>query len=182
MYWDNSLYARMIFNPVPEIRQATHVLVKGRVGNYDICKIDDLTAKIQSLTNQPTKSYVGHLSSLNVWVDVWVSVYQVWIYGQYFPTDQIYYRNAFRWAKRIIHTQTHDQRGARALKNSLWWMPGTSAQEDSVVNIIGWGARPILYFLSFLDGRLRVGGIQDLRRVYLCAFRAQHHGDNIWNS
>ncbi len=49
MYWDNALYAKWIFNHVTQIDQATHVLIKGRSGNTDICKLENLTDTVTSL-------------------------------------------------------------------------------------------------------------------------------------
>ena len=39
MYWNNALFARMIFDTVTNISVATHVLVKGRGGNIDVCEL-----------------------------------------------------------------------------------------------------------------------------------------------
>ena len=49
----------MIYDPVPEINQATHVLVKGRTGNNDICTVEDMTETIKALNGSPYKSYVS---------------------------------------------------------------------------------------------------------------------------
>ena len=53
------MYAKMIYDPVPEINQATHVLVKGRTGNNDICTVEDMTETIKALNGSPYKSYVS---------------------------------------------------------------------------------------------------------------------------
>ena len=58
------MYAKMIYDPVPEIGQATHVLVKGRTGNHDICSIEDMTETIKALNGSPYKSYVSEKQQL----------------------------------------------------------------------------------------------------------------------
>jgi hypothetical protein len=49
MYWSNALNARMIYNIVNELEEATHVLVKGRSGNVEVCELKNLTARIAPL-------------------------------------------------------------------------------------------------------------------------------------
>ena len=39
MYWDTELYATMIYDTVTAIEMATDMLVKGRAGNVDVCKL-----------------------------------------------------------------------------------------------------------------------------------------------
>ena len=52
MYWNNALHARMIYNVVEDLAQATHVLVKGRSGNIEVCKLNNLTNAIAPLMGQ----------------------------------------------------------------------------------------------------------------------------------
>ena len=52
MYWDNGLFARMIFNPTTNIEQATHVLVKGKGGNIDICELLNHTERVAQIKKE----------------------------------------------------------------------------------------------------------------------------------
>jgi hypothetical protein len=49
MYWDTELYANMIYDTVTEIQFATDMLVRGRAGNVDVCKLQNLTQEISVL-------------------------------------------------------------------------------------------------------------------------------------
>ncbi|MFM7853044.1 MAG: hypothetical protein ACKO96_14290, partial [Flammeovirgaceae bacterium] len=46
MYWRVEFYVTMTMSTCDDILQATHVLVRGKPGNIDCCKLHDLTAKI----------------------------------------------------------------------------------------------------------------------------------------
>lgn len=64
MYWDNALNARMLYYPVQDLRQASHVLVKGRGGNVEVCLLKNMTAKIAPLLGQfNLRESKAHLSN-----------------------------------------------------------------------------------------------------------------------
>ena len=49
MYWRVEFYVTMTMSTCDDILQATHVLVRGKPGNIDCCKLHDLTAKISGM-------------------------------------------------------------------------------------------------------------------------------------
>jgi|LauGreDrversion4_2_1035121.scaffolds.fasta_scaffold876134_1 hypothetical protein len=49
MYWSQELTAKMIYDVVDDIEYATHVLIRGRPGNVEVCKLDDLTEKVRPI-------------------------------------------------------------------------------------------------------------------------------------
>jgi hypothetical protein len=49
MYWSQELTAKMIYDVVEDIEYATHVLIRGRPGNVEVCKLDDLTEKVRPI-------------------------------------------------------------------------------------------------------------------------------------
>lgn len=69
MYWDNALNARMLYYPVQDLRQASHVLVKGRGGNVEVCLLKNMTAKIAPLLGQfNLRESKAHLSNNEFYV------------------------------------------------------------------------------------------------------------------
>ena len=41
--------AKMIYDVVDDIELATHVLIRGRPGNVEVCKLDNLTDKVRPI-------------------------------------------------------------------------------------------------------------------------------------
>jgi hypothetical protein len=64
MYWDKELNARMIYNVVADLAQATHVLVRGRGGNVEVCELNNLSDEIAPLIEQfnlrESKAHLHH--------------------------------------------------------------------------------------------------------------------------
>lgn len=64
MYWNNELNARMIYNVVADLAQATHVLVRGRSGNVEVCELKNLSDQIAPLLEQfnlrESKAHLQH--------------------------------------------------------------------------------------------------------------------------
>jgi hypothetical protein len=39
MYWHTRIYVYFVFTPVEGIKNASHVYIRGKSGNLDVCKI-----------------------------------------------------------------------------------------------------------------------------------------------
>jgi len=46
MYWRTRFFVMMCMSETDDIGKATHVLVKGKAGNFELCKIHDETKEI----------------------------------------------------------------------------------------------------------------------------------------
>lgn len=49
MYWRTGFYVTMCMSPTDKISRATHVLVKGKSGSLDCCKLRDCTKEVSAI-------------------------------------------------------------------------------------------------------------------------------------
>ena len=61
LYWNINVYIALLYRPVTEIKDATHVVVKGKPGNIDLCKLNDHSDKIAQYVEKVTQKRFEHL-------------------------------------------------------------------------------------------------------------------------
>ncbi len=59
MYWHTRIYVFFLFTPVEGIKNASHVYIRGKSGNLDLCKIKNDGKKINKFnSNTPVADCV----------------------------------------------------------------------------------------------------------------------------
>ena len=41
LYWNTKARIALLYKPITDVKEATHVVIKGKPGNIDICKLYD---------------------------------------------------------------------------------------------------------------------------------------------
>jgi hypothetical protein len=61
LYWKREVFIKLLYTPVTDLKDATHVVIKGKPGNMDVCKLQDGSNKIANLINNLTQQRFLHL-------------------------------------------------------------------------------------------------------------------------